>query len=112
MVNVSTVVLSSSSAKSLAQAAGQSSLTLRPSDPAILSATQGPALCLGLWTSSHAFVKLKSLQASTQTHSVWQLSSGEVMALASSSSRLARELYCLCFDNVYGVDCPFQISNK
>lgn len=109
--------------KILSEAAGMSSLTLKPSNQNMLT---GPVVVLGLYGPIHAFVRLKSFQvqsargissgnaaSSTQAvaTSLWTLPNGESGVLASSSSRLARQLYGLCFDRVlfHSNECPFLV---
>ncbi len=123
-----TTKLTMSMVKILTEAAGMSSLTLKPSNQTMLT---GPVVILGLYGPMHAFVRLKSFQlhstrssllnatgniasGSSSTTSLWTLPNGESGVLASSSSRLARQLYGLCFDRVlfHSQECPFVVVEE
>lgn len=128
VVNSVTTKLTMAMVKTLSEAAGMSSLTLKPSNQTMLT---GPVVVLGLYGPIHAFVRLKSFQVHTTRSSLlastggnaasvssnaaaaslWTLPSGESGVLASSSSRLARQLFGLCFDRVlfHAKECPFVV---
>lgn len=128
VVHSVTTKLTMAMVKTLSEAAGMSSLTLKPSNQTMLT---GPVVVLGLYGPIHAFVRLKSFQVHTTRSSLlastggnaasvssnaaaaslWTLPSGESGVLASSSSRLARQLFGLCFDRVlfHAKECPFVV---
>lgn len=41
--------------------------------------------------------------------SLWKLSSNDWGVLASSSSRLGKDLFRYCFDDIYGQDSLFEV---
>ena len=127
--------LTAPAAKQLQQLAGASSLSMKP--PASLL-THAPVLVLGVEGPSHSFVRFKSfsLQARSATQ-LWKLTgessqshvvssssiasstftgtsasinAGEWGVLASSSTRLAKDLYKHCFGEIFGDDSAFAFA--
>lgn len=131
--HVYTSHITAPAAKQLQQLAGASSLSMKP--PASLL-THAPVLVLGVEGPSHSFVRFKSfsLQArsatqlwkltgeSAQTHTVSlsniagsastgaSINAGEWGVLASSSTRLAKDLYKHCFGEIFGDDSAFAFT--
>ncbi len=91
MTNTLTTKINFHTAKLLLEAAGASSLTMKPSRDRMLD---GPIICVGVCGPMHSFVRLKSFTVSAKsTTSLWTLGTNdsagnpEFGVLASSSSR-------------------------
>ncbi len=133
--NIYTSHVSQVAAKQLQTLAGASSLSMKP--PLSLL-THSPVLVLGVEGPSHSFVRFKSFSATARSAvQLWKLSghnlhveggarhhghseeeaavslsagvAGEWGVLASSSTRLAKDLYKHCFADIYGSDSEFSI---
>jgi hypothetical protein len=57
-------------------------------------------------------VRFKSYALTPRSSAVplWKLASDEWGVLASSSSRLGKDLYRYCFDDIYGQDSLFEVK--
>lgn len=135
--NVYTTHVTLPAAKQLQQLAGASSLSMKP--PTALM-THAPLLVLGVEGPSHSFVRFKSFSVMARSAAqLWKLSghsvhaedphrggvvearahldgasapsvAGEWGVLASSSTRLAKDLYKHCFEEIYGEDSVFTYA--
>lgn len=128
-------MLNARTASRALELAGASSLSMKPSLPCLIAAAQAqPVLFLGLEGPIHSFVRFKSFTVDARSSaSLWSLLSSsssrrgggndgysnrqqqgaaagaEWGVLASSSSRLAKDLYRHCFGVIYGADSSFEI---